>query len=324
MLAYSGKGKFLIENINLNEAVDEMTHILEVSISKRAVIKYHYSDNLPLIKADATQIRQIIMNLVTNASDAIDKTSGVISITTGTMNCNDDYLASTYIDEALNAGLYVYVEVTDTGCGMNVDTLKKLFDPFFTTKFTGRGLGLSAVLGIIRGHKGAIKVYSEPDRGTSIKVFFPVCDADGDGTSKTTGTAESQPGSRWIGSGTILLTDDEEPILSVGKQMLQRLGFDVLTASDGQAAVEQFRNHSGDIVLVILDLIMPRLDGEETFRELQRIRKNVPVIMCSGYNEQEITQRFSGKPIAGFLQKPYMFNDLKARVREALKYQKPD
>lgn len=176
MLAYSGKGKFLIEQIDLNEAVDEMTHILEVSISKKAVIKYHYSHDLPLIEADATQIRQILMNLVTNASDAIDRTSGVISITTGAMDCNSDCLASTYIDESLDSGQYVYVEVTDTGCGMDKETQKKIFDPFFTTKFTGRGLGLSAVLGIIRGHKGAIKVYSEPGRGTSIKVLFPSCD----------------------------------------------------------------------------------------------------------------------------------------------------
>ena len=314
MLAYSGKGKFLIEKINLNEAVDEMTHILEVSISKRAVIKYNYSDNLPLIEADATQIRQIIMNLVTNASDAIDRTSGVIAITTGAMDCDSGYLASTYIDEALNAGQYVYVEVSDTGSGMDGNTLKKLFDPFFTTKFTGRGLGLSAVLGIIRGHKGAIKVYSEPGKGTLIKVLFPACND----TFEPVEHRNDGMKKHWTGSGTILLVDDEETILSVGKQMLLRLGFDVLTASDGQVAVEQFRNNSDDIILVILDLIMPRLDGEETFRELRRIRENVRVIMCSGYNEQEVTHRFTGKSLAGFLHKPYMFRQIEAKIKEVL------
>ncbi len=314
MLAYSGKGKFLIEKIDLNEAVDEMTHILDVSISKKAVIKYHYSQNLPLIEADATQIRQIIMNIVTNASDAIDRTSGVISIKTGAMDCNSDYLASTYIDESLDSGQYVYVEVTDTGCGMSKETLKKLFDPFFTTKFTGRGLGLSAVLGIIRGHKGAIKVYSEPDRGTSIKVLFPSCDCTAVSGEKLNGETEEQ----WTCSGTILLVDDEETILSVGKQMLQRIGFNVLTASDGYEAVKVFRENSGDISLVILDLIMPHLDGEETFRELRRIQEDVNVIMCSGYNEQEVTQRFAGKSLAGFLHKPYVYRELVSKLRAVL------
>ena len=314
MLAYSGKGKFNIQMLSLNEAVDEMTHILEVSISKKAVIKYRYANNIPLIEADATQIRQIIMNLVTNASDAIERTSGVISITTGAMDCDCSYLINSYIDESQPEGQYVYVEVTDTGCGMNTETLEKLFDPFYTTKFTGRGLGLAAVLGIVRGHKGVIKVYSELGMGTSIRVLFPACSD----TSKVTGTAENQTGSRRIGSGTILLVDDEETILSVGKQMLTRMGFDVLTATDGRHAVEQYREHADSIILVILDLTMPHLDGEETFRELRRIKGDVLVLMCSGYNEQEVAQRFSGKLIAGFLQKPYMFNDLKTKVREAL------
>jgi len=314
MLAYSGKGKFLIEKIDLNEAVDEMTHILEVSISRKAVIKYHYSQALPLIEADATQIRQIIMNLVTNASDAIDRTSGVISIKTGAMECNSDYLSSTYIDEALNSGQYVYVEVTDTGCGMSKETQKKLFDPFFTTKFTGRGLGLSAVLGIIRGHKGAIKVYSEPDRGTSIKVLFPACDYSDSPREQLNGKTKEQ----WTCSGTILLVDDEETILSVGKQMLERIGFDVLTASDGNEAVKIFRENPSEIALVILDLIMPHLDGEETFRELRRIRKDVLVVMCSGYNEQEVTQRFAGKSLAGFIHKPYVYKELEAKLKEIL------
>ncbi len=314
MLAYSGKGKFLIEKISLNEAVDEMTHILEVSISKKAVIKYHYSHSLPLVEADATQIRQIIMNLVTNASDAIDRTSGVISINTGAMDCNSDYLSSTYIDEALDSGQYVYMEVTDTGCGMSKETQKRLFDPFFTTKFTGRGLGLSAVLGIIRGHKGAIKVYSEPGRGTSIKVLFPACDYSDISQKQLNGEAEGL----WTCSGTILLVDDEETILSVGKQMLERIGFDVLTASDGNEAVKLFRENPSKITLVILDLIMPHLDGEETFRELRRIRKDVLVVMCSGYNEQEVTQRFAGKSIAGFIHKPYVYKELVARVKKVL------
>ncbi|MCP4646970.1 MAG: response regulator [bacterium] len=314
MLAYSGKGTFLIENVCLNEAVEEMTHILEVSISKKAVIKYHFADNLPLVKADATQIRQIIMNLVTNASDAIDKTSGVISIKTGAMHCDADYLASTYINETSDTCQYVFVEVSDTGCGMDPDTMTKLFDPFFTTKFTGRGLGLSAVLGIIRGHRGAVKVYSEPGNGSSIKVLFPACQLDEDSLKKMKESGVNN----WQSSGTVLLVDDEETILSVGRQMLERMGFDVITAADGVEAVKAFRENPNSIKLVILDLVMPHLDGEETYRELRRIQDDVCVVMSSGYNEQEVTQRFAGKSLAGFIHKPYIYKDLQETLKKVL------
>lgn len=314
MLAYSGKGQFLIERINLNEAVQEMTHMLEVSITKKAVIKYHLSDNLPLIDADATQIRQIIMNLVLNASDAIDRISGVISITTGAMDCDSKYLASAYIDESLPEGQYAYVEVTDTGSGMNEETLEKLFDPFFSTKFAGRGLGMSAVLGIIRGHRGAIKVYSEPGSGTSIKVLFPTC-ADSDELMEPDREGIRE---KWTCTGTVLLVDDEESILSIGKQMLERIGFDVLTALDGREALNQFREYSDVIDLVILDLTMPHLDGVETFREFRRVQSDVRVLISSGYNEQDVSQRFSGESLAGFLQKPYVLSELEAKIKEIL------
>ncbi|MCK5115866.1 MAG: PAS domain S-box protein [Candidatus Aegiribacteria sp.] len=312
MLAYSGKGKFLIEKISLNEAVEEMTHMLEVSISKKAVIKYHYSDNLPLIDADATQIRQIIMNLVLNASDAIERTSGVISITTGAMDCDNAYLTSAYIDESLPEGQYVYVEVTDTGSGMDSETMEKLFDPFYTTKFTGRGLGLSAVLGIIRGHSGAIRVYSELGKGSSIKVLFPACSDPAEALE----TDHREKGIQWTCSGTILLVDDEDSILSVERQMLERIGFDILTASDGREALSHFREHSDVIDLVILDLTMPHVDGEEAFRELRRVRDDVRVLITSGYNEQEVCQRFSDKSLAGFLQKPFTFSELEGKIKE--------
>jgi PAS domain S-box-containing protein len=306
MLAYSGRGKFLIEAVNLNDAVDEMTRILEVSISKNAELEYRYAHDLPLIEADATQIKQVIMNLVTNASDAVNNSPGSISITTGVMYCDAGYLASTYINESFDSGRYVYLEVTDTGCGMDQETLKKLFDPFYSTKFTGRGLGLSAVLGIIRGHKGAIKVYSEPGIGTSIKVLFPARSLE----QKPHIKEKQKNRNSWTGSGTILLIDDEEAILSVGKQMLEHLGFHVVTASDGAKAVKIYRESSDTVTLVILDYIMPHLDGKQTFRELCRIREDVQVIMCSGYNKQEVIRSFTGRQPAGFLHKPYIFKEL--------------
>ncbi len=308
MLAYSGKGKFFVENLDLNRLLEEMLHMLEVSISKKVVLRLNQYQPLPQVEADATQIRQITMNMVINASEAIGDTSGVIAITTGCMDCDRSYLKDVWLDNNIIEGLYVYLEIADSGCGMDKETLTKLFDPFFTTKFTGRGLGMAAVLGIIRGHKGAIKVYSEPGKGTSFKVLLP---------------ASKKPeklfnGSNlkddWKGSGTVLLVDDEESVRGVGVEMLRELGFDAVTANDGREAVEIFKTHPA-ISFAILDLTMPHMDGEQCFRELRRIKPDVKVIMSSGFSEDEVTQKFVGKGLAGFVQKPYKLSVLKEAIR---------
>ena len=318
MLAYSGKGRFVIERLDLNEVVAEMTHLLEVSISKKAIPKYNYADNLPAIEADGTQIRQVIMNLITNASEALGDRSGVISISTGAMECDRAYLSGTYLDEELPDGVYVYLEVTDTGCGMDEETCRKIFDPFYTTKFTGRGLGLAAVLGIMRGHKGALKVQSEPGRGTTFKILLPAVG------EPAAAVREAPPRARgWHGTGTVLLVDDEETVRTVGRQFLERAGFSVLTAADGPEALELFREHADDIVCVVLDLTMPHMGGEEAFRKLRDIRADVRVIMSSGYNEQEVTQRFAGAGLAGFIQKPYRGSELLAKLGEVLESRQP-
>jgi two-component system cell cycle sensor histidine kinase/response regulator CckA len=314
MLAYSGKGRFVIEPLDLNEVVAEMAHLLEVSISKKAILKYNYADNLPAVQADGTQIRQVIMNLITNASEALGGRSGVISVSTGAMECNRDYLRETYLDEDLPDGVYVYLEVTDTGCGMDEETRQKIFDPFYTTKFTGRGLGLAAVLGIMRGHQGALKVQSEPGRGTTFRILLP---ALAEGRAERREQPALASGSRR--TGTILLVDDEETVRAVGRRFLERAGFNVLTGSDGPQALELFRRHADDIVCVVLDLTMPHMDGEEAFRELSAVRADVRVIMSSGYNEQEVAQRFAGAGLAGFIQKPYRGSELLAKVDEALR-----
>jgi PAS domain S-box-containing protein len=305
MLAYSGKGRFVIESLDLNRVVEEMTHMLEVSISKKARMHFNFSANLPAVEADATQLRQVIMNLIINASEALGEKSGVIAVSTGVVNCDRDCLHESWFDDNLSEGLYVYFEVTDTGCGMNTETLNRIYDPFFSTKFTGRGLGLAATLGIVRGHKGMIKVDSEVGRGTSFRVLLPKAA----GPADLCDDAESD--SVWQGSGQILLVDDEAMVLAVGKVMLEELGFKVLAASNGREAVELFKEHQDTIGQVVMDLTMPHMGGEEAFGEMRQLDPAVKVIITSGYNEQEITPLFAGKGLSGFIQKPFSFSALR-------------
>jgi CheY-like chemotaxis protein len=313
MLAYSGKGRFVVRPLDMSEVVEEMAHMLEVSISKKVALRFELARGLPAVQADASQLRQVAMNLILNASESIGEISGVVSVRTGVVSCDADYLASTWVTDELAEGQYVFLEVTDTGCGMDAETRERIFDPFYTTKFTGRGLGLAAVLGIVRGHQGAIKVYSEPGRGSSFKVLLPAVEAAAQPVSHHVEAAEV-----WHGSGLILLVDDEESVRGVGRSMLERLGFAVVTAGDGQEAVSVYRARADEIACVVLDLTMPRMDGEEAFRELRQVRPDVRVILSSGYNEQEVTQRFAGKGLAGFLEKPYRLETLRAQLRRVL------
>jgi PAS domain S-box-containing protein len=313
MLAYSGKGRFVVESLNLNGVVEDMTHLLQVSISKKCVLKLDLMPDLASIEADAVQMRQVAMNLIINASDAIGERSGTIAVTTGVMHCDRDYLSEAYLDENLPEGLYVYLEVTDDGCGMSEETRARIFDPFFTTKMTGRGLGLAAVLGIVRGHRGALKVYSEVGKGTTFKVAFPAVDLPAQ-LRPTSGS----PDAAWRGSGTILVVDDEEAVRGLVRHMLEMMGFTVLTAEDGREGLEVFRRERERIRLVLLDMTMPHLDGAETFREMRRMHGDVKAILTSGYNEQSAISPFAGKGLAGFIAKPYRYEDLLAVVRSAL------
>ncbi|WP_129127560.1 hybrid sensor histidine kinase/response regulator [Geomonas oryzae] len=314
MLAYSGKGKFVIENLELNRLLQEMLHMLEVSISKKARLSLDLAASLPLVEGDATQIRQVIMNLVINASEAIGENNGAITIKTSSMECDRSYLKNVWQNEELAEGVYVCLEITDTGCGMDKETLARIFDPFFTTKFTGRGLGMAAVQGIIRGHHGAIAVDSEPGRGTTIKVLIPA------GVHQAvTEHAPLPEQDDWEGSGYLLLVDDEETVRTIGAEMLRELGFSPITASEGWEAIELYKAIPG-IRVVILDLTMPQMDGGQCLIELKKINPDVHVVMSSGYSETELKQKFSGKDVAGFIQKPYSLSTL----REVLRGISPD
>ncbi len=310
MLAYSGRGKFVIERLRLDDVVQEMIHMLKTCISKKVLLNLNLAKDLPPIEGDPGQVRQVLMNLVLNASEAIGDRSGVVTVSTGARYCDADYLRETFIDDALPEGVYVSLEVSDTGCGMDRETQARIFEPFFTTKFTGRGLGMAAVLGIVRGHKGALKVYSEPGRGTTFRILFPALT----GASEDAGIRELESQNGWRGQGTVLLVDDEETILAVGRLMLEKLGFSVITAVDGKEAVDIYKERGSEVALVLLDLTMPHMNGEEAFRELRRIDPGVRVIISSGYSEQEIAARFAGKGLAGFIQKPYQV----AKLREAV------
>ncbi|WP_051938006.1 hybrid sensor histidine kinase/response regulator [Ghiorsea bivora] len=313
MLAYSGKGKFIIKHISLTEMVEEMLALLEVSIQKNIVMRLDLTQQLPYIEADVSQIQQIIMNLVINASEAIGKNSGTITVHTSVVHVSDDYIKTTYIHDDIQAGRYVTLEVSDTGCGMSKETQKRLFDPFFTTKFTGRGLGMSAILGIIRGHKGAIKVYSEEGKGSSFKLLFPCATSD-----KPTNAADIKPIIQHQ-HGIVLVIDDEESVREIASIMLEEAGYTVLTASGGVEGIAIFKAQQKDIIAILLDMTMPDMDGSTVFRELKIIQPDVTVILSSGYNEQDATNRFAGKGLAGFLQKPYTPDALYKKLSDVLK-----
>jgi PAS domain S-box-containing protein len=314
MLAYSGRGKFVIKHLNLQNLVEEMTHLLEISISKKVVVRFDFASDVPFIEADVTQLRQTIMNLVINASEAIGDDTGVISIRTGVMECDRSYLGETYLDDDLSEGEYAYLEISDSGCGMDEVTINRIFEPFFSSKFTGRGLGLAAVLGIVRGHQGALEVSSEPGQGTTFKVLFPVVKGPVllDEATATEWADESLEGK------AMLLVDDEETIRSVGRKMLERFGIEVVTAEDGRQALEIFSTEPKRFDCVLLDLTMPQMDGEEALREMQRVNQDVCVVLSSGYSEQELINRFAGKGLGGFIQKPYRPETLRRVLLAAL------
>jgi PAS domain S-box-containing protein len=320
MLAYAGKSSFALERVGLRDLVEEMAHLLKTAISKKAILNLNLERGLPPIEADPTQIRQIVMNLIINASEAIGDRSGVITVSVGATRCDEEYLLGTEEREALAPGLYVHLEVTDTGHGMDAEMQSRIFDPFFSTKFTGRGLGLAAVLGIVRAHKGALKVYSEPGKGTTFKILFPAL-AEGE---EATRSPDSSPLGDWRGTGTILLVDDEESLVALGARMLEHLGFSVLTAADGLQAVEQYREKGNTIDLVLMDLTMPHMDGAEAFGELRRLNPDVRVVLASGYSNEDVAVRFAGKGFSGVLQKPYNLSSLREALAGLMPKRKED
>lgn len=310
LLAYVGKTALAFRPVQLNQVLQEMTCLIAASLSKNAEVRWNLADGLPLVHADPNQLQQVIMNLLINASEAIGNQPGQITLTTGSAGCAAPDLESPWVQDPLPAGDYVFLEVADTGHGIEASVLTRVFEPFFSTKFTGRGLGLAAVLGIVRSHHGSIQVRSSPGRGATFRVWLPAVAGELTAPEPLRSTARN-----WTGSGTILVVDDEDAVRSAAECMLEVLGFQTVPAADGPEAIEIYRADPERFWCVLLDATMPKLDGEATFEELSHIRPDVRVILSSGFSKNDIMARFAGRRLAGFLPKPYTLENLAAALQ---------
>lgn len=317
MLAYAGKGKFWIEPVNLSSLVREMESLLHSSIPKNVNLRLDLDDNCGTIESDATQMRQIVMNLIINAAESLGDRVGTVSVTTRLTHLDEAFLHSCRASDDARPGLFTRLDVIDDGCGMDEATIARVFDPFFTTKFTGRGLGLSAVLGILRAHHGAIHIQSSPGKGSHFTVAIPVS-AD-NGTSIPQESAPVRDGSK----GTVLVIDDEEVVRDTTRTTLESAGYRVITANDGPAGIALYRQHQSEIVAIQLDLTMPTMRGDDVFRALRTINRNVRAIIMSGYMESEVMAMFGADRPSGFLQKPFKADHLLDRLAAALNAQSP-
>jgi len=309
MLAYSGKGRFVVEPLDLSALLPEMSVLLRPSISKKIALRLDLEHDLPAIEADRGQVQQVFMNLALNAAEAIGSHEGLVTVRTFVRDLDEGYQRTHPETVALTPGEYVCLEVCDTGCGMDEATKDKIFDPFFSTKFVGRGLGLAAVAGIVRGHKGAIAVTSAPGHGSCFTVVFPAAARAAREAPLVVRNTALQ------GTGTVLVVDDERMVREMVKRALERHGYTVLLADSGLAAIDVLRRHPGEIALVLLDLSMPHMNGEEALPELRKIRPEVKVVVSSGYSESEAMALFKGQRVAGFIQKPYTSEGIASKVK---------
>jgi two-component system cell cycle sensor histidine kinase/response regulator CckA len=314
LLAYSGKARFAMQVIDVNEVVRETLELLEVSITKKAALRVELRHGVASAVADPTQLRQVIMNLVINASEAIGDRSGLIRVRTGLIEADANYFGDAFSAGELAPGQYVFVEVTDNGSGMSPETQKRIFDPFFTTKFTGRGLGLAAVLGIVRGHSGALKLTSVIGKGSTFRFLLPAAEAPVvDCREYSKGPVD------WKGDGTILVVDDDPSVRAVIARMVEAFGFEVLQAVDGRHGVEVFNENRREVRAVVLDMTMPNLDGREAIEQMRRIQEDVKVLLVSGFSENRAHGACAKDGPNAFLQKPFNPEELKMKLKSILR-----
>ncbi len=317
MLAYSGKGFLFNKELNLTSLVEESTAMLTAAVPTYISLELKLDPTIPFVTADAGRLQEVIMNMVSNAAEAIGEAGGLITVSTGVRHFDQTILNTSRIEEKLVEGRYVWLEVRDTGCGMDGDTAYKLFDPFFTTKETGRGLGMSAAYGIIRAHKGAFLVESKTGNGTTILFLLPISEHVEE--QKNNHISSEAVTSHIQEARTILIVDDEEMIRDISAAMLGECGFETIEAAGGEEALRIFREQGDRIDLVLLDASMPQMDGLAVFKELRRVRPDIKVLLASGYSKQEVAEQFSGMGLNGFIQKPFTLARLSDVVRRALK-----
>ena len=316
LLAYSGKGKFLIQAIHLSKLVRETTQLIRLSIPKAVSIEFVLDEKMPPIQGDMGQLQQIVMNLVINAAEAIPESrNGVVSVSTETEKVEEGALQGLLSHEPLKAGTYGVLTVQDNGTGMDTETLSKIFDPFFTTKFLGRGLGLSAVLGIVRGHHGDLLVNSTPGKGTQFRLLFPLAEISSTSIAAEQGTLRS-------GLGTVLVVDDDNAVRNLAKSVLERSGYRVILTANGQEGVEEFRKQK-EVALVLLDLTMTVMSGEEAFHKIRAANSGAKILLMSGYSEAYATRALQGERLEGFLQKPFTALKLSEQVGQILQAGRP-
>ena len=316
LLAYSGKGKFITEEIDVNRLVNENVQILEISVPKSVRLRYDLCVPSPHIKGDVAQIQQVIMNLIINAGEAITPNPGIITVRSRCIGLSENDIAYwKYTNTPLVAGTYASLQVIDTGQGMKPEVLARIFDPFFTTKFTGRGLGLAAVLGIVRGHNGGLRIESKEGKGTEFEVVFPLIQA-----TPSIGQKPMKAAAVVNGTGkTVLIIDDEPSVLELLNDVFSDASFKVMEASNPVEGIDLYRRNERAVDLVVLDYSMPGMDGKAAFEELVRINKDVVVILCSGYTEEEIRSTFDGVRPRAFVQKPYKPSQFLGTVAKILK-----
>ncbi len=317
LLAYSGKGRFVLAPTNLSEVIEDLRNLLMVSLSKKAVLDFDLAAGLPDIECDVTQIRQVLMNLMVNASDALESRAGTISLQTGkvSVRANDPVIAASLAlgQQPLVPGDYVFAKISDTGVGIREEDRAKIFDPFYTTKRTGHGLGLAAALGIVRSHGGCLTVESEVGKGTVCSLYLPVSNKVAAIRRLDKDLHES-----WNGEGTVLLADDEEMVREVAAMMLESIGFTVVSVSDGRQALDCYQQEKGKFRALILDISMPSLGGVEVCQKLRQDDERVPVILSSGYNQWQGIEDLPQEDRIYFLKKPYRLRALRDMMREVL------
>jgi PAS domain S-box-containing protein len=311
LLAYSGKGRFVVELVDLGGLIQDMDALLEVSVSPMISVRYDLAAAAPPVLGDMAQLRQLVVNLVTNAAEAIGDRSGEISISLRPSWMQTSYASDFSLNETLPPGAYTSIVVKDTGEGMDAQTRKRIFDPFFTTKFPGRGLGLAAVMGIVRGHGGAVKVYSEPGHGTTFEVLLPKAE----GKVKVAPSIPPRPPEDACLGGMVLVVDDEPEVRSVTERMLVRNGYAVHAIGEGVSALRYYEQHVHEIDVVLLDMMMPGMRGDEVLTKLRAINPEVKVVLFSGYSEQDISTHFDNQVPDAFVQKPFTVKKLVDAVR---------